>query len=371
MTEKTGTKQAASYQQPAETVLAKLGSNLRRGLSAEEARGRLEQYGPNELEERSGRSPWAIIWEQFTSAMIVILIVAAVASALLGDYEDSIAIAVIVVLNAALGFGQEYRAERAMDALKRLSAPIVKVRRNGHVREVSARELVPGDVVLLEAGNLVPADGRLLEGTNLRVQESALTGESEPVEKDPVALEEEDPPLGERANMVYSSTVVTKGRGLYVVTETGMATELGKIAAMIQTAGPEQTPLQRRLDQVGKVLALAALVIVGVVFALGLLRGEDLELMFLTAVSLAVAAVPEGLPAVVTIALALGAQMTGTEQRSLIRQMFRGLGWHLIDFCRMRRLTPQRFARPSPRRSLPLRPATGLACWPATCARPR
>jgi magnesium-transporting ATPase (P-type) len=207
-----------------------------------------------------------------------------------------------------------------MDALKRLSAPTVKVRRNGHVWEVSARELVPGDVVLLEAGNLVPADGRLLEGTNLRVQESALTGESEPVEKDPVALEEEDPPLGERANMVYSSTVVTKGRGLYVVTETGMATELGKIAAIIQTASPEQTPLQRRLDQVGKVLALAALVIVGVVFALGLLRGEDLELMFLTAVSLAVAAVPEGLPAVVTIALALGAQRM-LRRRALIRKL--------------------------------------------------
>ena len=196
MTEKTGTEQAADYQQTAEAVIAKLGSDLRRGLSVEEVRVRLERYGPNELEERSGRGPWEILWEQFTSAMIVILIVAAVASALLGDYEDSIAIAVIVVLNAALGFGQEYRAERAMDALKRLSAPTVKVRREGHVREVSARELVPGDVVLLEAGNPVPADGRLLEGTNLRVQESALTGESEPVEKEPVALEEEDPPLG-------------------------------------------------------------------------------------------------------------------------------------------------------------------------------
>jgi P-type Ca2+ transporter type 2C len=320
LTERTGTEQAADYQQTAEAVVAKLGSDLRRGLSAEEVRVRLERYGPNELEERSGRGPWEILWEQFTSAMIIILIVAAVASALLGDYEDSIAIAVIVVLNAALGFGQEYRAERAMDALKRLSAPTVKVRREGHVREASARELVPGDVILLEAGNLVPADGRLLEGTNLRVQESALTGESEPVEKDPVALEEEDPPLGERANMVYSSTVVTKGRGLYVVTETGMATELGKIAAMIQTAGREQTPLQRRLDQVGKVLALAALVIVGVVFALGLLRGEDLELMFLTAVSLAVAAVPEGLPAVVTIALALGAQRM-LRRRALIRKL--------------------------------------------------
>ncbi|HEX2183470.1 MAG TPA: HAD-IC family P-type ATPase, partial [Rubrobacteraceae bacterium] len=247
-------------------------------------------------------------------------IVAALASALLGDYEDSIAIAVIVVLNAALGFAQEYRAERAMAALKRLSAPRVKVRRAGHVREVSARELVPGDVVFLEAGNLVPADGRLLEAVNLRVEEAALTGESEPVDKEPEAVVGEDTPLGERVGMVYSSTLVTGGRGLFVVTETGMATELGKIAAMIQTTGSEQTPLQRRLNQVGRVLALAALAIVAVVFVLGLLRGEDLEVMFLTAVSLAVAAVPEGLPAVVTIALALGAQRM-LRRRALIRKL--------------------------------------------------
>jgi P-type Ca2+ transporter type 2C len=297
-----------------------LETNAESGLSSEEAAHRLEEQGPNELEDRGGRGVWALLWEQFTSALIVILIVAAVVSAFLGDYEDSIAIAVIVVLNAVLGFGQEYRAERAMAALKQLSAPTVKVRREGHVREVSARELVPGDVVLLEAGNLVPADGRLLEGSNLRVQEAALTGESEPVEKASAALGEEDLPLGERAGMVYSSTVVSKGRGLYVVTETGMATELGKIASMIQTAGQEQTPLQRRLDHVGKVLALAALAIVGVVFALGLLRGEDLEVMFLTAVSLAVAAVPEGLPAVVTIALALGAQSM-LKRRALIRKL--------------------------------------------------
>lgn len=284
-------------------VLRALGTDAGSGLTNEEAASRLQERGPNELEDRGGRSPWAILLEQFTSTMIVILIVAALASALLGDYEDSIAIAVIVVLNAALGFVQEYRAERAMAALKRLAAPRVKVRREGHAREISARELVPGDVVLLEAGNLVPADGRLVEGANLRVQEAALTGESEPVGKDPAPLEEVDAPLGERAGMVYLSTVVAMGRGLFVVTETGMATELGKIAAMIQAAGPEQTPLQRRLNEVGKVLALAALAIVGVVFALGLLRGEDLEIMFLTAVSLAVAAVPEGLPAVVTISL--------------------------------------------------------------------
>jgi Ca2+-transporting ATPase len=303
-----------------EEVLHALGTRAVSGLSKEEAARRLVERGPNELEDRGTRSPWVILWEQFTSTMIVILVVAALASAFLRDYEDSVVIAVIVVLNAALGFAQEYRAERAMAALKRLSAPVVKVRREGHVLEIPAGELVPGDVVLLEAGNLVPADGRLLEGVNLRVQESALTGESEPVDKDPAALEEEDTPLGGRTAMVYSGTVVASGRGLFVVTETAMATELGKIAAMIQASGTEQTPLQRRLDQVGKVLALAALAIVGVVFVLGLLRGEDLEVMFLTAVSLAVAAVPEGLPAVVTIALALGAQRM-LRRHALIRKL--------------------------------------------------
>ncbi len=313
-------ERAAWHTSEAAEVLRALGTDVGLGLSNEEASRRLEERGPNELEDRGGRSPWAVLWDQFTSIMIVILIVAALASALLGDYEDSIAIAVIVVLNAALGFAQEHRAERAMAALKRLSAPRVRVRREGRVREVSASELVPGDMVLLEAGNLVPADGRLVEGANLQVQESALTGESEPVEKDPAALGAEDTPLGERADMVYSSTLVARGRGLFVVTETGMATELGKIAAMIQATDREQTPLQRRLNQVGKVLALAALAIVGVVFALGLLRGEDLEVMFLTAVSLAVAAVPEGLPAVVTIALALGAHRM-FRRRALIRKL--------------------------------------------------
>lgn len=301
-------------------VLRNLNSDSESGLSDREAIRRLKEQGSNELKDTGGKGPWSILWEQFTSTMIVILIVAAVVSALLGDYEDSVAIAVIVILNAALGFGQEYRAEKAMAALKRMSAPNVRVRREGHVREIPSSELVIGDVVLLEAGNLIPADGRLLEGANLQVQESALTGESEPVEKDPAAVEADDAPLAERTSMVYSSTVVTRGRAVYVVTETGMATELGKIAAMIQTSHSDQTPLQKRLDYVGKILALAALVIVGVVFVLGLLRGEDLEVMFLTAVSLAVAAVPEGLPAVVTIALALGAQRM-LKRRALIRKL--------------------------------------------------
>jgi Ca2+-transporting ATPase len=255
-----------------------------------------------------------------TAVMVVILIVAAVISAFLGDYKDTIAIMAIVVLNSILGFTQEYRAEKAMAALKKLAVPTVKVRRDGHVREVSARELVPGDVVLLEAGALVPADGRLLESANLRVQESALTGESEPVEKNPEALATEDLPLGDRRNMVYMGTVVTYGRGLAVVVETGMKTELGRIAEMIQTVEREPTPLQRRLEQLGRGLAIAALVIVAVVFALGLLRGEDVRLMFLTAISMAVAAIPEGLPAVVTIALALGAQRM-LKRRALIRKL--------------------------------------------------
>jgi Ca2+-transporting ATPase len=310
----------APYSSDAADVLRALGTDAGRGLARSEAARRLDEFGPNELVDRGGKGPWSILLEQFTSIMVAILIVAAVVSGALGDYEDAVAIAVIVALNTALGFTQEYRAERAMEALKKMAVPTVKVRREGRVGEVSAQEVVPGDVVLLEAGALVPADGRLLESANLRVQEAALTGESEAVEKDPGTLSGEDLPLGDRRNMVYSGTVVARGRGEAVVTETGMATELGGIAAMIQGVKGERTPLQRRLDQVGKVLALAALAIVGVVFVLGLLRGEDLELLFLTAVSLAVAAVPEGLPAVVTIALALGAQRM-LRRRALIRKL--------------------------------------------------
>jgi Ca2+-transporting ATPase len=323
------------YRLEAADVLDHLKTDLERGLSQAEVQRRLAEHGPNELIERGLKSPWLILWEQLTAVMVVILIIAAVTSAALGDYKDAVAIVAIVVLNAVLGFTQEYRAEKAMVALKKLAVPTVKVRRDGHVREISARELVPGDVVLLEAGTLVPADGRLLESANLRAQEAALTGESEPVEKSPGALAGGDPasvalssskgsgqalPLGDRRNMVYMGTVVTYGRGLAVVTETGMGTELGRIAEMIQTVKREPTPLQRRLEQLGRGLAVAALAIVAVVFALGVLRGEDLRLMFLTAISLAVAAVPEGLPAVVTIALALGAQRM-LKRRALIRKL--------------------------------------------------
>jgi Ca2+-transporting ATPase len=308
------------YRTDANEVLARLNTDAEAGLGSAEARQRLAQYGANELVERGVKSPWRILWEQLTGLMVVILIVAAVVSGALGDWKDAIAIMAIVVLNALLGLSQEFRAEKAMAALKKLAVPVVKVRRDGHIVEISARELVPGDVVLLEAGALVPADGRLLESVNLRVDEAALTGESEPVEKETLTLDKPDLPVGDRLNMVYMGTVVTYGRGMAIITETGMSTELGHIAEMIQTVEREPTPLQRRLEQLGRGLAVAALVIVAVVFLLGLLRGEDWQLMLLTAISMAVAAVPEGLPAVVTIALALGAQRM-LKRQALIRKL--------------------------------------------------
>lgn len=302
------------------TVLHQLGVDPARGLADAEAARRFAEHGPNQLIERGRKSPWRILWEQFTATMVVILIIAAVISAALGEFIDAGAILAIIILNAILGFTQENRAEKAMAALKQLAAPTVRVRRDGHLREIAATALVPGDIVSVEAGNFIPADASLVEAANLRVQEAALTGESAPVEKDVRAVVATDAALGDRANAVFMGTVVTYGRATVVVTATGMETELGRIATMIQTVEREPTPLQRRLDHLGKVLAVVALVIVAVVFALGLLRGDSLTLLFLTAVSMAVAAVPEGLPAVVTIALALGAQRM-LKRRALIRKL--------------------------------------------------
>ena len=303
-----------------EDLAHELGTDLEKGLAPDEVSRRLEQHGPNELVERGVTSPWKILWEQLTGIMVVILIVSAVVSLVLKEYTDAITILIIVVLNAALGFTQEYRAEQAMAALKKMATPRVKVRRAGHTQEMPSQGLVPGDVILLEAGNAIPADCRLVEGANLRVQESILTGESEPVEKVSHALEKPDLPVADRRNMLYLGTVATYGRGSAVVVATGMQTQLGHIADMIQTVGSEKTPLQRRLEQLGKGLAVAALAIVALVFLVGVLRGEELRLMFMTAISMAVAAVPEGLPTVVTIALALGAQRM-LKRHALIRKL--------------------------------------------------
>ncbi|MBN1631835.1 MAG: HAD-IC family P-type ATPase, partial [Thermoleophilia bacterium] len=291
-----------------------------RGLSDEEVKKRLVENGPNELAQAGVKSRWRILLEQFTSILIIILIIAAIASAALGDYEDAIAIVAIVVLNALLGFRQEYRAEQTMAALRRLAAPSVRVRRDGEVREVPAQDLVTGDMVLLEAGNLVPADCRVVRSASLRAQESALTGESEPVEKTAETIDLPEIPLADRLNMLFMGTAIAYGRGEAVVVATGMQTELGKIAGMIQDVEREPTPLQKRLAQLGKWLAVAALILVLIIFAQGLIRGEGVRIMFLTAVSMAVAAVPEGLPAIVTISLSLGAQRM-LRRHALIRKL--------------------------------------------------
>ncbi len=297
------------------------------GLSDTDAARRLAEHGANELQQRSGHSAWQLLWRQVASVMMAVLLAAAVVSAFVGEVAEAVAILAILVLNAILGFRQEYQAERSMAALQRLAAPVVRVRRrgdqeqdSGQLREISARDLVPGDVVVLETGNQVPADGRLLTGVNLRVQEAALTGESATVEKDAEARAFGSQALAERRNMVHMGTHVTYGHGEMLVTATGMDTELGAVASLLQSVPVEATPLQQQLDGLGKALSLAALVIVAIVFGLGLTRGEDLELMFLTAVSLAVAAVPEGLPAAVTIALALGAQRM-LRRHALIRRL--------------------------------------------------
>jgi Ca2+-transporting ATPase len=308
------------HQAEAGKVLEQLGTAWVEGLSEAEAGRRLLQYGPNELVAAGMKSPWRILWEQLTALLVVILIFAAVVSALLGDFKDAIAIGAIMVLNAALGFSQEYRAEKAMAALKKMAAPSVRVRRAREVRAIPAARLVPGDIVLLEAGNIVAADGRILESAGLQVQEAPLTGESEAVRKTQAAIGEMELPVGDRRNMVYLGTFVNAGRGQAVVTETGMRTELGRIATLIQTVGREATPLQRRLAHLGKGLAGAALVLVAVIFALGLMRGEEIKLLFLTSVSIGVAAVPEGLPALVTIALTLGAHRM-LKRNVLIRKL--------------------------------------------------
>lgn len=293
---------------------------LAQGLSAQEAASRLQRYGPNELSGKGIKSPWVILWEQLTSVMVLILLAAAGLSAFLGDFNDAIVILAIVVFFAILGLIQEYRAEKAIAALKQLAVPLVQVRREGQRQEISARDLVPGDLVFLETGNIVPADCRLLESVNLKIQEAALTGESEPVEKFSEPLSGDNPALGDHFNMAYMGTVVTYGRGLGLVVATGMHTQLGKIASMLEAVEAEPTPLQKKLDQVGKTLAVLAMGISALIFVLGVLRGEDWKHMLLSAVSVAVAAVPEGLPAVLTITLAFGSQRM-LKRHALVRKL--------------------------------------------------
>ena len=305
--------------QSAEEVLSHVGTSAK-GLSSQEAAKRLAADGANELTEGKRISPFQIFLGQFRSLIIWILIVAGVISGVLGEVVDAIAILAIVVLNAAIGFYQEYNAEKSIAALKKMAAPQAKVRRDGRVISIPAVGIVVGDILALEAGDLVAADARLLSAASLKCIESALTGESEAVTKQPATLEGDDIPLGDRENLIFMGTSVAAGTGEAVVVGTAMNTELGRIAGMIETAGNEKTPLQTKLDSFGRILVWATLGIVVLLFGLGWLRGTPFMELFLTSVSLAVAAVPEGLPAIVTVALSLGV-LRMSRHHALVRKL--------------------------------------------------
>ena len=306
------------YRQSADEVIAELGTR-RGGLTPEEATERLAEFGPNELESQPGESRALKFLRQFTGLLILVLIGAAVIAGLLGEYIDAGAILAIVLLNAVIGFMQEEKAERVLEALKKMSAPIAKVYRKGELISVPASSIVPGDIVSFEAGDNIPADCRVIDSQLLRIDEAPLTGESQPVDKLIDSLKS-TLPLADRINMTFSATKVVYGRGSAVVVSTGMKTEMGKIALLLEEVEREPTPLQKRLAEFGRLLVYAAGAICVLIFLLGVLRGFDTLEMFLTAVSLAVAAIPEGLPAVVTIVLALGVQRM-VRRKGLIRKL--------------------------------------------------
>ncbi|MBD3316984.1 MAG: HAD-IC family P-type ATPase [Chitinivibrionales bacterium] len=302
-----------------EKVLEHFDSSLD-GLGTEDARSRLEKYGYNKLVSEDQSNAWRLLLSQFKNVLIIILLAATALSGLLGHGIEAVAISVIVLFAVLLGFLQEFRAEKALRALSELAAPAAKVFRGGKEVEVPASEIVPGDVCLLCAGDKVPADARLLHSVNLQVEEASLTGESVPAEKSESFVAPEDASLGDRRNMVFSGTAVSYGRGKALVTATGMETELGKIAGMLQDIGREKTPLQKNLDKVGTTLARAAVVIVFLIVALGIIRGQPLLEIFMFGIALAVAVVPEALPAVVTISLALGVQRMA-RRHALMRRL--------------------------------------------------
>ncbi|MFP4661840.1 MAG: cation-translocating P-type ATPase [Halanaerobiales bacterium] len=304
----------------AQVIKKQFSTNFENGLSSKEAAKRLKSDGLNELTKKKGLTLWDRIAAQLSNFLIIILIAAAVISGILGETVDAIVIIVIVIVNAVMGIVQESKAEKAMEALQEMSAPEVNVIRDGETQEIPSAELVKGDIIQLSAGDFVPADIRLIESSNLKVDESSLTGESVPAEKKAGEVLDPDTPLGDRSNSAFMGSIVNYGRGKGLVVDTGMDTELGKIAGMIESYEEKQTPLQQKLEGLGKGLGIATLFICAVVFVLGILRGQELLEVFMTAVSLAVAAIPEGLPAVVTIVLALGMQRM-VKRHAIIRKL--------------------------------------------------
>lgn len=308
------------YRKKIKEIESDFNTSLRSGLSESEVNQRLEKIGLNQLKEGKKRTPWNMLLNQFKDVLIIILLVSAVVSVLLREITDAIVIGIIVLLNAIISVLQEYRAEKSLDALKKMTVQETLVIRDGRQKKIKSHQLVPGDIVLLESGDRIPADLRLVELSDMRIQESVLTGESEPVEKNTQIINAEDVSLGDRKNMAYMGTSVIAGRGKGLVVTTGMDTEMGQIAGMLQEQKQELTPLQKKLNQVGKNLGVLILFIIAIVILVGCLRGIDFFDMFLTGISLAVAAVPEGLPAVVTIVLALGVQRM-IKKNAIVRRL--------------------------------------------------
>ena len=301
------------FQKDVKEVEKELETNLEKGLTTEEVTKRREKYGLNELKSKKKKSLFQKFLDQFKDFSIIVLIIAAIVSGVVGVAEgegitDTIIILIVVVVNAIIGVTQESKAEKSLEALQKLTDHASKVIRNGELTVIPAKELVPGDIVVLDTGDYIPADLRIIEAVNLKSQEASLTGESVPVEKTTEKIDDEETSLGDRLNMLFSSSLVTYGRGKGIVVETGMTTEVGKIAGMINQADEQTTPLQNKLNKLGKTLGIAALVICVFIFIVGLIQGKEPIHMFMTAVSLAVAAIPEGLVAVSTIVLAIGVQ---------------------------------------------------------------
>ncbi|MEK7275424.1 MAG: HAD-IC family P-type ATPase, partial [Candidatus Desantisbacteria bacterium] len=308
------------YTRSIDETLQDLQTDRGKGLSKVEAAERLQKTGPNQLIQEKQISPWMLFFHQFTDFMILVLIGACIVSALLGEWMDAVAILAVVLFNGIMGFVQEFKAEKALSALKKLTAPTASILRDGEIFILPSSSIVPGDIIVLEAGAIIPADLRLIESQRLTIEEASLTGESVPVSKNAAINYEKDISLGDQKNMAFMSTIVTSGKGLGVAVNTGMLTELGKIAHMVQSVEKETTPLQKRLEQFGKGMVYACLAICITIFVMGIMRQESFIEMFLTAISLAVAAIPEGLPIVVTITLALGVQQM-VKRHALIRRL--------------------------------------------------
>ncbi len=309
------------FQKTVDTVVTEINTDVINGLSNEEVLKRKEQYGLNKLKGKKKKTILQMVFAQLNDVLIYILLVAAVISFALGEVSDAAVIAVVIIINAVVGVVQESKAEKSLEALKKLTTPKAIVKRNGEITEIQSEELVPGDIIILDAGRYVPCDLRLIETANLKVEESALTGESVPVDKDAnTTFEASDTPLGDQKNMAFMSTLATYGRGVGVAIGTGMNTEIGKIAKMLDEQENELTPLQKKLAELGKILGFGAIIICAVIFLIGLIQGRQVFEMFLTAISLAVAAIPEGLPAIVTIVLAMGVQRM-IKENAIVRKL--------------------------------------------------